>query len=62
MSRTYHHRQLFASSGSALRKTTRTNPRTLPCPNCKRPNALTAADVRQGYQCDSCADREEGAW
>ena len=50
----------FANPGSALRRATRHNPRTLPCPTCKEPNRLTPADVQQGYQCDSCADRDEG--
>lgn len=48
--------------GSALRASTRSNPRNLPCPTCKAPNRLTSADVRRGYQCDTCADRAEGAW
>lgn len=48
------------SSGSALRASSRRNPRNLPCPSCKQPNRLTPADVRNGYQCDACADREEG--
>lgn len=47
---------------SALRASTRSNPRNLPCPTCKAPNRLTPADVRRGYQCDTCADRAEGAW
>ena len=47
---------------SALRASTRNNPRNLPCPTCKAPNRLTPADVRRGYQCDACADRSEGAW
>lgn len=34
--------------------------RTRPCPTCKEPNRLTPADVRNGYQCDQCADAEEG--
>lgn len=45
---------------SALRRATTSNPRNLPCPTCKQPNKLTAADARQGYQCDACADRDEG--
>lgn len=55
-------RQRFAtpSSESALRASSRRNPRTFPCPTCKQPNRLTPADVRSGYQCDACADREEG--
>lgn len=45
---------------SALRKSTRSNPRNQPCPTCGRENALTMRDVDLGYQCDSCADRAEG--
>lgn len=47
---------------SALRASTPTNPRNLPCPTCKRPNLLTPADRRQGYQCNACADRDEGGY
>jgi len=51
----------FADPGgrSALRRATKKNPRNLPCPTCKEPNRLTPADRAQGYQCDSCADRDE---
>jgi hypothetical protein len=49
-------------SNSALRKATKNNPRIYPCPTCKKPNKLTLKDVRLGYQCDECADREEGAF
>lgn len=51
----------FADRGgkSALRASSRRNPRNLPCPTCKRPNLLTPADRANGYQCDSCADRAE---
>lgn len=54
----------FADPGgrSALRAATKSNPRNLPCPTCKRPNMLTPADVRNHYQCDSCADRDEGGF
>jgi len=38
----------------------RTGKRSFPCPTCKRPNMLTAKDKSLGYQCDSCADRDEG--
>lgn len=44
---------------SALRASSKTNPRNLPCPTCGGSNLLTPADVAQGYQCDSCADRTE---
>ncbi len=52
----------FADPGghSALRRATRNNPRNRPCPTCGRPNMLTPADVRAGYQCDICADAAEG--
>jgi hypothetical protein len=52
----------FAEPGgrSALRAASKRNPRILPCPTCKRKNMLTPADKAQGYQCDSCADRDEG--
>jgi len=55
-------RQMFQSPGSnsALRRATRRNPRNLPCPTCEAPNRLTPADRAKGYQCDRCADRDEG--
>ncbi len=55
-------RSEFADPGgrSALRATTRRNPRNLPCPSCGEPNRLTPADRSYGYQCDTCADRDEG--
>lgn len=31
-----------------------------PCPTCLRPNQLTAKDKAKGYQCDRCADADEG--
>lgn len=55
-----HDRRQFARAGSALRRATRTNPRTLPCPTCREPDRLTPRDVAAGYQCDACAAREEG--
>ena len=56
-------RSMFADPGgrSALRASSRRNPRNLPCPTCGEPNRLTEADRRRGYQCDQCADRDEGA-
>ena len=55
-------RSEFAEPGgrSALRAAGRGNPRNLPCPTCGAPNRLTPADRARGYQCDACADREEG--
>lgn len=53
-------RSQFARPGSALRRATKGNPRIHPYPTCKQPNKLTPADVRRGYQCDDCADRDEG--
>jgi len=54
-------RRMFADPGgtSALRAASRSNPRNLPCPTCKQPDRLTPADKRAGYQCDSCANKEE---
>jgi len=49
-------------SSSALRRATRRNPRNRSCPTCGRRNQLTPADLRRGYQCDHCADRENGRW
>lgn len=55
-------RLIFANPGgnSALRAASRTNPRNLPCPTCRRENMLTPKDVALGYQCDHCADSAEG--
>jgi hypothetical protein len=55
-------RSMFADPGgrSALRAETEDNPRDLPCPTCDEPNRLTPADARLSYQCDRCADRDEG--
>jgi hypothetical protein len=55
-------RSEFADPGgrSALRAASRSNPRNLPCPTCKEPNRLTPKDRALGYQCDACADRDEG--
>lgn len=52
----------FADPGgkSALRAATPGNPRDRPCPTCRRENALTPLDVSLGYQCDACAERDEG--
>jgi len=55
----------FADPGgnSALRSSSKRNPRNLPCPTCEEPNVLTPADQARGYQCNACADRAEGgAW
>ncbi len=54
----------FANPGgkSALRAASRKNPRNLPCPTCGRKNVLTPADRQRGYQCDSCADRDEAGY
>lgn len=52
----------FANPGgnSALRRATTSNPRNLPCPTCGEPDRLTPRDRAKGYQCDSCANRDEG--
>lgn len=54
----------FADPGgrSALRAASKSNPRNLPCPNCKQPNRLTPRDRALGYQCDACADALEGGY
>lgn len=54
-------RLMFADPGgnSALRASSKSNPRNLPCPNCRRPNLLTPADRDRGYQCNFCADKAE---
>jgi len=54
-------RSEFADPGgnSALRASSKSNPRNLPCPNCGEANRLTPKDVALHYQCDSCADRLE---
>jgi hypothetical protein len=54
----------FASPGgnSALRASSKSNPRNLPCPTCKKRNKLTPKDRQLGYQCDSCADRDDGGY
>lgn len=52
----------FADPGgrSALRASSKSNPRNRPCPSCGGKNRLTPRDVSLGYQCDRCADRDEG--
>lgn len=59
----YEDRSEFADPGgnSSLRASSRRNPRNLPCPTCGTENVLTRADRARGYQCDRCADAEEGA-
>ena len=54
--------EMFADPGgnSALRAASKDNPRNLPCPTCGEPDRLTPADRQHGYQCDRCADRDEG--
>ena len=58
----YEDRIEFESEGSALRRSSKSNPRNLPCPTCGKPNRLTPADKALGYQCDECADRAEGTY
>lgn len=47
---------------SALRASSRHNPRYLPCQTCGEPDRLTPADRSRGYPCDACADRDEGGF
>ncbi len=51
----------FADPGgrSALRASSKSNPRNLPCPDCGAKNRLTPKDKALGYCCDACADRKE---
>jgi hypothetical protein len=53
-------RIVFANEGSALRAETPYNLRIYPCDTCGGKNLLTREDVRLGYQCDTCADKQEG--
>lgn len=55
-------RREFAEPGgkSALRAETPDNPRDCDCPTCGAKNVLTRKDVALGYQCNRCADRDEG--
>ncbi len=57
-------RVMFADPGgnSALRASSRSNPRNITCPTCGRKNMLTLKDQDLGYQCDFCADAAEGGW
>ena len=57
-----YYRREFADPGgrSALRAASADNPRDLPCPTCGEPDRLTLLDVQMGYQCDECADLDEG--
>ncbi len=52
--------QTAMMANKAVRAARKGNPRVHPCPGCKQPDRLTPQDVRAGYQCDECADREEG--
>jgi predicted RNA-binding Zn-ribbon protein involved in translation (DUF1610 family) len=57
-------RSMFANPGgkSALRAANKRNPRNLPCPTCGKPDKLTPADQANHYQCDDCADAQEGCY
>ena len=59
---TRDHHLDFAEPGgrSALRAAGKGNPRNRPCPTCGTKNVLTPKDVSLGYQCNRCADRDEG--
>lgn len=48
----------FADPGG--RSALRAGVRDLPCPTCQTPNRLSATDWQLGYQCDACADSQEG--
>ncbi len=42
------------------RSALRAGKRIYPCPTCGKKNRLTAKDKKLGYQCDECADAQEG--
>ena len=44
----------------AIRATNKQNPTRYDCPTCGRKGALTTYQKQQGYQCNACADAEEG--
>ena len=50
------------ASRTALRAASKSNPRNRPCPTCGSKNVLTPKDVALGYQCNRCADQQEGAF
>lgn len=56
----FRHYQGFRNPGG--RSALRNGARIHPCPTCGTENALTAADVAKHYQCDRCADAEEGIY
>lgn len=45
---------------SGIDKHNKSNPQRFECPTCHTPNALNAWQKKQGYQCNACADAEEG--
>ena len=45
---------------AGINRYNKSNPSRYPCPTCKTPNALSAHEKKQGYQCSRCADAEEG--
>ena len=52
----------FADPGgnSSLYPETKSDRRRHPCPTCGSEYELTQKDVDAGYQCNSCADADEG--
>jgi len=53
----YHDRSQFRDPGG--RSALRVGKRRFACPTCGKKGALSAADVRLGYQCDDCANAQE---
>jgi hypothetical protein len=43
-----------------IARNNRRNPQRYECPTCKTPNALSHDQKQKGYQCNACADAEEG--
>ena len=59
----YYNEQDDVKSGrSTMRKTIKGNSRKYPCPTCGRKNVLTPFEKDKGYQCNNCADADEGIY
>ena len=59
----YYHLDFTNPAGRSARRAARNNNRrSLPCPTCGHKNRLTPADRAAGYQCDACANRQEGGY
>ena len=45
-----------------INKYNKSNKQRYECPTCKTPNALSAWEKQKGYQCNACANAEEGLY